>query len=264
MTVDGVAAAFAMGGTPTPGPSTKPDPTAHQTTMVIIFVVCGAFAWLCIVKSCCALCSDDKKASHNRHDSKSVHDANELWGAIQKTPPPVRLPLDRGESGGILRRASYQAPGALDVTVNTMGDGMGRSNSGGEGNSSDEGGSDSLGNLGNTACGSAPMVISPRSAALGVTFSRTNRAKSIEGSSYQERMAGLLASNPSSLTSDHGLAERRGSDSSACSLELSPQYGSPLSKHVADARVAVVEDEPLSLDDTEERDSGGGYYALPQ
>ena len=106
------------------------------------------------------------------------------------------------------------------------------------------------------------MVISP--SALGVTFSRTNRAKSIEGSSYQERMTGFLASNPSSLSSDHGMTERRGSDSSACSLELSPQYGSPLSNRVADARVAAVEAKPLSLDDIEERDGGGNYYALPQ
>ena len=44
---------------------------------------------------------------------------NLLWDAIRKTPPPLRIPLDRADSRGILRRASsggnYQAPDARGV-----------------------------------------------------------------------------------------------------------------------------------------------------
>jgi hypothetical protein len=214
---------------PTPAPIDDP----HQTTMVIIFVLCGAFAWLCIVKSCCALCG--KKGDYGEHGSarertRSAHEANQLWDAIRKTPPPKRLSLakDGEEARGILRRGSYHAPEVPEIT----GDGRG---GGGDGVGverlpltlvpppSDEGGSTSSG-------ASTPMAITPPSLNRGVSFSRTNRAKSIEGSSYQEHMLGLIPSNPSSLSSDHGVLgarDRLGSDSSSCSgsVELSPKFG---------------------------------------
>eukprot|EP00937_MAST-01D_sp_MAST-1D-sp2_P003225 g3225.t1 len=60
--------------------------------MIVIFVLCGLFAWLCIVKTCCSVWNKrsggaDAYGNHMPGKRLSARDANDLWDEIQRTPP---------------------------------------------------------------------------------------------------------------------------------------------------------------------------------
>ena len=66
---------------------------SHQTVMIVIYVLCGLFAWLCIVKTCCSIFSERsigggaiaRRSSLPRR--RSAQEANEMWDEIRRTPP---------------------------------------------------------------------------------------------------------------------------------------------------------------------------------
>ena len=78
-------------GITTTTPPAKSD--EHQTVLVVISVLCGLFAWLCIVKTCCKLCNggtsqlEHAGGSMTRERRRSAQEANRMWDEIQRTPP---------------------------------------------------------------------------------------------------------------------------------------------------------------------------------